>query len=139
MKILKSNNKGFTLIEIVGSITILAIILTVSINIFVSTNKTAVSNNEKLVAIHLAKATLERVRENFDHYFIDESNNLKYKNEEFVLINNKEYEVKVSIVGGKTPTKNSLVHVLVEVNLLDAQRPVSSKVEGYVAYDPKND
>lgn len=53
---------GFTLIEVVASIVIITIILLSFSQLFIQSNKTAAYNNEKLVAINMAEAELERLK-----------------------------------------------------------------------------
>lgn len=54
--------EGFTLVEILASVVIISIILFGVFNFIIFSNKTAATNNEKLVATHLAKSTLERIK-----------------------------------------------------------------------------
>ena len=57
----KSRN-GFTLVEVLAAIVIISIILIGVVNLLHFTNKTAYSNNAKLVSINLAKASIERIK-----------------------------------------------------------------------------
>lgn len=130
------NNEGLTLIEVIASITILSIILSVCMNIFVFSNKTAISNNEKLVATHLAKGHLERVKVNPEYYFGD-NNDYTFTNKVFTdeeYINDKYYDVKVTNKAADT-SNSRLYHVIVEVMLRHSEPPISSKVEGYINYE----
>lgn len=56
------HEEGFTLVEILASVVIISIILIGVFNFIIFSNKTAATNNEKLVAIHLAKSTMERIK-----------------------------------------------------------------------------
>ena len=62
------SERGFTLVEVLASVVIISIVLIGVVNLLIFTNKTAVSNNDKLVAINLAKASIERIKiEASDH------------------------------------------------------------------------
>src|SRR5690625_6696683 len=65
----KSTQKGFTLVEVLASIVIISVILVGVAQLMLFTNKTAVSNNSKLVTTHLAKATMERIKIEPEAYF----------------------------------------------------------------------
>ena len=122
-------NKGFTLVEVVVSVTILAIILLTFGTIFVFTNQTAISSNEKLVALHLARGTLERLK--VDPEFYDD----KIKNGEVIIeeINDKKYYITIHYQLDKVSSQNEeLVPVLIEVKKEGHLYPISVKVEGYV-------
>ncbi|WAA12846.1 type IV pilus modification PilV family protein [Fervidibacillus halotolerans] len=138
MKPSKKGRAGFTLLEVVVAITILSITILTFFQIFMFSQKTANSNNEKIVAIHLAKATLERVKTSPTYYFsvtdagiqlnegleIDEQNRIV----EEQMINEKKYIVTIDLT---IDDVSGFIHVLVEVRL-DGERFVSSKVEGFV-------
>lgn len=139
-----SNKQGFTLVEVIVSITILSIIILTFSSIFLFTNNTANRNNEKLVGVHLAKATLESVKGNPSYYFvltetgitpaegfqIEDDGSIKISQ----IINDKDYEVRIKPSRDNDQKDLSLVHVLVETKLLDSNTPIMSKVEGYVNY-----
>ncbi len=153
MKIVKKMD-GFTLVEILISLVILSIIILAFLNLFVFTNKTTVVNNDQLVAIHLAKSTMERIKMNPFSY-IDEPDNDRFNQPQVYtsdscsnrpdpdecellfspLINNKTYEVQVTVSQTADEKKIRLLNVLVEVNLKNSKTPISSKVEGYVSYE----
>lgn len=138
-----SNKQGFTLVEVIVSITILSIIILTFSSIFLFTNNTANRNNEKLVAVHLAKATLESVKGNPSYYFvltetgITPGEGFQFENNSIKItqvINNQNYEVKIKPSRDNGQKELSLVHVLVEAKLLGSKTPITSKVEGYVNY-----
>lgn len=60
--------EGFALVEILASVVIISIILMGVFNFIIFSNKTAATNNEKLVAIHLAKSTMERIKVEMDEH-----------------------------------------------------------------------
>lgn len=138
-----SNKQGFTLVEVIVSITILSIIILTFSSIFLFTNNTANRNNEKLVAVHLAKATLESVKGNPSYYFvltetgITPGEGFQFENNSIKItqvINNQNYEVKIKPSRDNGQKELGLVHVLVETKLLGSKTPITSKVEGYVNY-----
>ena len=69
MKRIYKKERGFTLIEVVASLTILSVIILGIYQLIIFTNETAVSNNGQLVAIHLAKAKLEQVKNRPEDFF----------------------------------------------------------------------
>ncbi|REJ18050.1 MAG: prepilin-type N-terminal cleavage/methylation domain-containing protein [Bacillaceae bacterium] len=153
MKIVKKMD-GFTLVEILISLVILSIIILAFLNLFVFTNKTTVVNNDQLVAIHLAKSTMERIKMNPFSY-IDEPDNDRFNQPQVYtsdscsnrpdpdecellfspLINNKTYAVQVTVSQTANEKAIRLMNVLVEVNLQNSKTPITSKVEGYVSYE----
>lgn len=56
------NNHGFTLVEILASITILFLLGTVFFQTFIFSQKATSDNQDKLVAINLAQSVLEEVK-----------------------------------------------------------------------------
>src|SRR5690606_9298817 len=63
------NESGFTLVEVLASLVIISIIFIGAFNLIISTNEVAVSNNNRLVAINLGKATIERIKVDPFSYF----------------------------------------------------------------------
>ena len=62
------NNKGFTLVEILVSVTILMMVGTMFFQFFVFSQKVTTDNKEKLVAINLAQSVLEQIKNSKDAY-----------------------------------------------------------------------
>jgi prepilin-type N-terminal cleavage/methylation domain-containing protein len=60
--IIMRNNRGFTLVEVLASIIILGILATVFFQMFIFSQKTTTSNQEKLVAVNVAQGMLERIK-----------------------------------------------------------------------------
>lgn len=92
MKWRSKHEEGFTLVEILASIVIISIILMGVFNFIIFSNKTAATNNEKLVATHLAKSTMERIK-----VAMEEHNRHKRQPEDFpyfdltnIPVNSKE-------------------------------------------------
>lgn len=129
MNVTYLTNKGITLVEIVVSVSILSIILITFGSIFVNMNKTSISNNEKLVAVHLAKGTLDRLKVDPGYY------NEKLANGEAIIeeINEKRYRINIQYLPQTAENiKAGLKPVLIEVKLDRKDYPVSASVEGYV-------
>lgn len=155
---MKLNNKGFTLVEVLVSIVILSIILLTFSNLFVFSNKTSVSNNEKLVAVHLAKATLERIKLDPYSYIKHpstaginyETNAVTFSKDNCpitspcqdlfsITINDKKYDVTVKAsqkpVAESSEKNIKFINIAVNVELVNSNPKVSTKVEGYVKYE----
>lgn len=148
---------GFTLVEILVSIVILMIIMIGFFQLFIHTNKTAVHNNEKIVAINLAKATIERMKvapfsyieepeKKPDYIGKDRSNAIKYDfnkcssigklNCEQLYkpeINDQTYIVEIEVNQDSDEMNMKLINAVVTVSLPD--KNIRSSVEGYVTYE----
>jgi prepilin-type N-terminal cleavage/methylation domain-containing protein len=73
------NEKGVTLLEVVLTLVVIAIILISFFQLYTQSNKTAVMQNDHLVLYHLANAELERLK--LSSLELTESTNLlRYKN-----------------------------------------------------------
>lgn len=129
------NEKGISLMEVVVSLAILSIMILTFANLFLFTNKTAVSNDSKIVAIHLAKAELERLKVNSDESKdiisqLKADSNGVYTRER--IINNQKYKVNFKRTQSIDEKNMRLLNIVVEVSLLNSKPVISSKVEGYV-------
>lgn len=139
------NEQAFSLVEVLVSVVIIAIVLVGVINIIIFTNKLAVSNNEKLVAVHIANATIQRIKEKPDDYFplpseseteISETYDVtnctteECRNLYDVRINDNLYKVTVRVSQDNNEKRLRLLNVFVEVRL--PEKKIHSKVEGYV-------
>ena len=144
--------KGFTLVEVLASLVILSIILVGVLNLFVFTNKAAVTNNDRLVAINLGKATLERVKNAPEDYFsslthealengvqlpMDDCESEECKDLYTELINDKEYEIMLDVSQDESERNMQLINVLVTVEL--PEEDISHQVEGYVVYGQREE
>ena len=155
------NEKGFTLVEVLTSTVLLSIILTSFLQVFTSTDRIAVSNNEKLVVINLADAYLERLQIEKFTLIPNPSSNPGYvftgtniaaefseaytsancvsKNIacEFYsrTVNNRDYDITVTASQNKNEKDIRVVNVKVAVKA--SQSKISSSVEGYVSYDTR--
>jgi len=149
-----NNNKGFTLVEVLVSVVLLSIIILTFSNLFIFSNKTAVSNNEKLVAVHLAKATLERIKLDPFSYIKDprvgstnyQTNPITFtkdacptavpcQNLFSITINDRTYNTSVTATQKSGEKTLKLVNLVVEVQLANSTPKVSTKIEGYVNYE----
>lgn len=138
---------GFTLVEVLASIVIISIILIGVVNLITFTNKTAYSNNSKLVAINLAKASMERIKIQPESYFkledvkqattiftinncaLDDCNTLY-----LLHVNDQTYEVKLEVSQNSEEKNLQLINSVVTVKLVDQNRNIESTVEGYVSH-----
>lgn len=154
-----ANEKGFTLVELLASIVILSVIFVGVFQLFTFTTKTATMNNTKLVTSHLAKATIERIKVDYESFFLPENfkpentkdncesiGNVNCDNYQF-KVNDSLYNVTVKVsqsdtdeeveVNGVMKSVNekalNLINVVVTVNRADTK--INSTVEGYVIYD----
>lgn len=142
--------QGVTLIEVLASIVIISIILMGVFSLLIFTNKSAVSNNSKLVSINLAKATIERMKVAPEEFMdMDEikvkpvpfeevfnKDNCKPKpNCENLYehnVNNQTYDVEITV--NQTPEEKDLKLVNIVVTISLEKRNINSIVEGYVNY-----
>lgn len=118
--------KGFTLIEVLASVIIITIILLSFSQIFISNNKYANANTEKLVVMNLADAQLERLRVTATK--VDST--IAFPN---LMMNGKTY--KVTIRTSQTPDEEKMHIQNVIVNVSAADSHASTTVEGYVVYE----
>ncbi len=133
-----SNNRGFTLVEVLASIVILGILASAFFQFFVFSQKTTTGNQEKLVAINIAQGVLERVKNNVYPEInvpqtynesicnsTDETCKKRYK----IDINNQAYSIKIE-VGGQLEDSMDLHSVKVTVYGVDGRK--ESAVKGFV-------
>lgn len=144
MEVNEQNEKGFTIVELLASIIILSILIIGIFQMFVFSAKTATSNQTKLVTIHLAKATIERIKVDAGSYFpfdmvgeteIFNEGNCHYFAEIncdlfTMTVNDLNYEVEVEVSQDTNEELLDLINVVVTVTQLEKR--LSSKVEGYV-------
>lgn len=133
MKTVK-NESGLSLIEVVASIVIIAIVLLSFTQLFIQSNKTAAHNNEKLVLINLADAELERVRNDpftlFTKPLTSPINTTKTKP---ISLNGQNYNVTIKAYQSPNEFNMEIFNVLVTVGSNNSNSKTS--VEGYVVYD----
>jgi prepilin-type N-terminal cleavage/methylation domain-containing protein len=139
------SEKGFSLIEVLVSLSILSVTVIAISNFFVQSNEISAGNNRKLVATNLARMTLDRVQQNYTNYGIkiptaedtfntSNCHDLAYdacQNLYSTKINNTEYEITLHIRESKEKeVRMNLLPISVTVSYLDK----NTSVEGYLAY-----
>ncbi|WP_377888292.1 prepilin-type N-terminal cleavage/methylation domain-containing protein [Alkalihalobacillus sp. R86527] len=141
----KSEN-GFTLIEVLVSLTLLTSIVLVASSFFTQSNTISSYNNQKLVAVNLARATLERIQLAPESYITDGLNGGPYtyqncKNspktdcENYqIKINNHEYRIDVTVSQDLNEQEIELVDVRVDVTLPNKKPTIETSVEGFVKH-----
>lgn len=149
MKYPKKNQQAFTLVEVAASLTIISIILLGAYQLMISTNETAVYNNQRLVAINLGKSTMDRVKMEPFSYFNPPDENVNLNEDEYeytdvncepencqglynAIINDKEYSITLTVSQDDDEKRLKLINVLVDVELSEGN--ISHQVEGYVDY-----
>lgn len=155
---------GFTLIEVVASIVIISIVLIGVMNLITFTNKTAIHNNDRLVAINLGKATIERMKLDRTGYVGDLLKD-RLNDEEWEelydftrcsaervslveegpadtcsllyqpIVNSVTYEVTIRFSQTKEHHQLNLINVLITVEL--PENKIKTEVEGYISLDEK--
>lgn len=135
---------GFTLVEVLAAVVIISIILIGVVNLLNFTNKTAYSNNAKLVSINLAKASIERIKIQPNNYFNVEdieftsedcspSVSKCTKIQEQIIVNDQTYDVEFQLSQSKDEAELQLINTVVTVELVnDDKRTIESTVEGYI-------
>ena len=125
---------GLTLIEVVASITIIAIVLLSFSQLFIQSNKTAHYNNEKLVLINLADGQLERTQafsfdsaEALDDYLSNVNRTIHLNNKDYT-INIEKTNYKVDTHEIQSDSDFNLIHLSVTASINNSK----SVAEGYV-------
>ena len=137
---------GFTLIEVLAATVILSTLLLAVMNLLNYNNKVSVSNTENLVAINLAKASIERIKFQETKFVemlpkLENKEELEYTKDDCtnpsvcadlfdILINDKNYQVKYYVSQSSEEKNLGLIDLRVEV--LIENRLVFSEVEGYL-------
>lgn len=154
MEVIKNEN-GISLIELVASMAIVSLLLISFSQLFIQANKASVHNNEKLVTINLADASLAKLQSetftkkpaltNPNDYFIDpnEKDPAKKRPPIAIVMNGKTYTISykasqsdVSPSSGKirySEKSLNLIKVVVTVTAPDGKIKGSS--EGYVSLE----
>ena len=153
------NSKGITLIEVLAALVIISIVIGSFMQIFVTTNKISVNNNEKLLVINLADAYLERLKlEDFniipppsvtpDYLFRGTNQSTVFKKtynklncsaskfdcEYFsIIVNNKMFDV--TVIASQNYDESLIELINVEVSVTKTNSNLSSSVEGYLSHE----
>ncbi|MEK5216309.1 type IV pilus modification PilV family protein [Psychrobacillus sp. FSL H8-0487] len=128
------NEKAFTLVEVVASLTLISIILLSFFQIFIQTSKVADTNTEKLVTINLADAQLERLQiDSSELKSIGITGMSAERGVSLISIslNNKYYDVNVKIYPNSNDQNLKLYNLVVTVTSQNGK--TKSSVEGYVS------
>lgn len=121
------NERGFTLVEVLISIIILGVILSSFFQFFIFSQKTTISNQDKLVAINIAQKVLEQIKEEVGK---NENIDLQaYDGEEYQEnANNKRYSIKINI----TPENSENGLYMISVLVSGDNNRIESSVKGLV-------
>lgn len=142
-----TNEKGFTLVEILVSLTLLTTLVLSASYFFIQSNTISSYNNQKLVAVNLARSTLERIQLEPSSYITNGIAGSPYSYQSCqtsgrascqnyrVLINNHEYIVDVALSQDNNEKDLKLVDIQVDVTLSSSDKSIKSTVEGYIAHD----
>lgn len=136
------SEKGFSLIEVLISLTILSVSVIGISQFFNQANQISAGNNNKLVATNLARMTLERLQNDYKAYEIsaapktyeiNQCTTANCRNLYETTINNNIYKTKITIKpqqGEETSIK--LFPVKVTIQYTSNQKVQVTSVEGYV-------
>ncbi|WP_075980013.1 type IV pilus modification PilV family protein [Bacillus massilinigeriensis] len=143
-------NGGFTLVEILASVVILGLLLTVFCQFFIFSQKTTSDNEDKLVALNLAQTVFERIKDGeypeitnidkeaevdypklYDNETVCklEGEYIKECSDRYILTSNdKKYMIRILV-----EEKLEVGLLSVEVQVFDKEgNDVKSKVKGFV-------
>lgn len=136
------SEKGFSLIEVLISLTILSVSVIGISQFFNQANQISSGNNNKLVAANLARMTLERIQNDYASYEVTASpktyekslcTSSSCRDLYETMINNTVYETKITVkaqAGEEASIK--LFPVKVTIQYTSNQKVLSTAVEGYV-------
>ncbi|WNB92727.1 type II secretion system protein [Bacillus sp. NEB1478] len=137
------SEKGFSLIEVLVSLSILSISVIAISYFFTQANEVSAGNNSKLVATNLARMTLVRVQHDYTSFGITKT--AKVYNQSNCnptgcqplyesTINNKKYDIDITVRSQTTEEAEiKLFPVTIKVNYKTMRNNLKSTiVEGYV-------
>lgn len=135
------NRAGFTLIEVLVSLVLVAIILTTFFGFFGQTLLTSDKNEDKLVAYNLATKTLKIIEEKYNNQsipttlscgnFPSELSSALQPSSCFFKQNNKPYYPEITLTKDKDFPNLTIVHVKI-FNTDNTNRKLLSETFGYV-------
>jgi prepilin-type N-terminal cleavage/methylation domain-containing protein len=140
------SEKGFSLIEVLVSLTILSVSVISIAHFFNQSNDVSSFNNNKLVATNLARMTLERVQHSYGSFGIVKNTAKHYditvcttdpdcKKLYAPTINSNVYEIEIDVKNQTSEEASiKLFPVTVKVNYPTKQNKKSTSVEGYMKY-----
>ncbi|MBH0164035.1 prepilin-type N-terminal cleavage/methylation domain-containing protein [Fictibacillus sp. 7GRE50] len=143
------SEKGFSLVEVLVSLTILSVSVIAFSNLFIQADEISSGNNQKLVATNLARMTLDRIQQKPIDYGIKVPIKDVYSNEKCydltadacnnlytTIINNVKYSINVTTSPGDAKEVSAnLFPVIVTVSYQLKEKSKDTSVEGYVSYD----
>jgi len=121
------NNNGFTLIEVLASITILGIVLTVFLSFFSNSMTFSVKTEDTLTAINLAEKELHNVTSNFKTKSYEKS----------IELNNKTYLATMTPLS-QNREESSLGLLPISITIYSEDSKELTTVYGYVELDSDN-
>ena len=129
------NQRGLTLIEVLGSLVIISIVLFSFFQLIINSSSSATRNNEKLVMIYLAEAELERLKLNpFENLpFIEGDSLYKTNHSHEVTLNGQKYKITIKTFQDTREQELKLFNAIVQVTSISNN--TSSSIEGYVIYE----
>ncbi|RZT21579.1 prepilin-type N-terminal cleavage/methylation domain-containing protein [Fictibacillus sp. BK138] len=138
------SDKGFSLIEVLISLTILSVSVIGISQFFTQANQISSSNNNKLVATNLARMTLERIHHDYTTYGItpfthtyDKSNCSTADCEQLfqTMINNVTYDIEIEATEQSDQELTiKLLPIKVTISYGPEDKRKHTSVEGYVNY-----
>ncbi|MFB5282220.1 prepilin-type N-terminal cleavage/methylation domain-containing protein [Peribacillus sp. Hz7] len=137
------NNNGFTLIEVLASITILGIVLTVFLSFFSNSMTFSVKAEDKLTAINLAEKELHDLTNSIEAYCktknCEEPNNIPEDTytRSPIELNNKTYLSTMTPLSQNTE-ESSLGLLPISITIHSEDNKELTTVYGYVELDSDN-
>ncbi|MFC7373013.1 prepilin-type N-terminal cleavage/methylation domain-containing protein [Fictibacillus iocasae] len=134
------SEKGFSLLEVLLSLTILSIAFLAVSGFFQQSQQVSTDNNNKLVAVNLARMTLDRLQQSPTSYGVQPPFKNNYNRTTCgsdttcqgafaEKINSKDYEITISAAAADTTLK------LLPVTVTVKQEDIVTSVEGFVRYE----
>ncbi|MDR7073145.1 type IV pilus modification PilV family protein [Fictibacillus barbaricus] len=136
------SEKGFSLIEVLISLSILSVSVIAISYFFTQANEVSAGNNNKLVATNLARMTLARVQHDYTSFGITKAEKTYTKlncsttgcaSLYTATINNNNYDIEIKVLPQSTEEAEiKLFPVTIKVNYKTKQGVKGTIVEGYV-------
>ncbi|MBY6037051.1 prepilin-type N-terminal cleavage/methylation domain-containing protein [Fictibacillus nanhaiensis] len=136
------SEKGFSLIEVLVSLTILSVSVIGISQFFMQANQISAGNNSKLVATNLARMTLERVQHDYASFEVSPAPKVYSKTDCKTascqnlyenMVNNTVYAIKIEVKNQSGEESSiKLFPVKVTIQYTNNQKIKSTAVEGYI-------